>query len=299
MDSLMTYLRQPGTIKALEEQVDMTVSALRNSRVLLFAGLASLFLMISAATTSAESQSTVISRGFGTKGGGIVQAALVSTVSDSSNTVELSTLKNANRLSGVVSKTSLVELSQDKTKQVQVALSGTAYALVSDINGTIRAGDKITISPINGVGMLTTTDAQIVGTAGTAFTGKDAKTMTVKDKGGKPHTVHVGAIPIQISIAYYVVPTSKLLPPFLQNLANNVAGRPVSVARILLGSVLLLLAFVSIFALIYTSVKAGLISLGRNPLAAGAIQRSLVGVAITTLLIFAFSLLATYLILIY
>lgn len=278
----------------------MTVSALRrNTHLLLISGFASLFLLVATVTTYAESQSPVISRGFSTKGDGIVQTALVSTASDSSNTVELANLKNVNRLSGVVSKASLVELSQDKTKQVQVALSGTAYALVSDINGTIRAGDKITVSPISGVGMLTTADAQIVGTASTGFTGKNAKTMTVKDKAGKSHTVHVGAIPIQISIAYYVVPTSKLLPPFLQNLANNIAGRPVSVARILLGSVLLLLAFVSIFALIYTSVRAGLISLGRNPLAAGAIQRSLVGVAVTTLLIFAFSLLATYLILIY
>lgn len=279
----------------------MTVSArCRNTHVPLVVGLTSLFLLLVAVPLAdAESQSTVISRGFDAKGTGIVQASLVSTASDDSNTVELANLKNANRLAGVVSKASLVELSQDKNKQVQVALSGTAYALVSDINGTIRAGDKITISPISGVGMLTTTDAQIVGTAGTAFTGKSAKTITVKDKAGKSHSVHVGAIPIQISIAYYVVPSSKLLPPFLQNLANNIAGRPVSVARILLGSVLLLLAFVSIFALIYTSVKAGLISLGRNPLAAGAIQRSLVGVAATTLLIFAFSLLATYLILIY
>lgn len=278
----------------------MAVSALRRDpRVLLLTGFISLFLLIASSVAHAETQSAVISRGYEAKGNGIVQAALVSTTSDSSNKVELANLKNVNRLAGVVSKTSLVELSEDKTKQVQVALSGTAYALVSDINGSIRAGDKITISPISGVGMLATSDAQIVGTASTAFTGKNARTMTVKDKAAKSHVVHVGAIPLQVSVAYYVVPSSKLLPPFLQSLANNIAGRPVSVARVLLGSVLLLLAFVSIFALIYTSVRAGLISLGRNPLAAGAIQRSLVGVAATTLLIFAFSLLATYLILIY
>lgn len=248
--------------------------------------------------TGADSSGVGISRGFQTKDKKIVQAALVSATSGSTD-VELATLKNSNRLAGVVTKASLLELSDNKKGAVQVALSGAAIALVSDINGSIRAGDKITISPINGIGMLAASDSQIVGTAATSFNVKDAKTEAITDKSGKRHTVHIGSIPIQVSVAYYVAPTNKLLPPFLQSLANSVAGRPVSATRILFGSVLLLFAFISIFALIYTSVRAGLISLGRNPLAANAIQRGLVGVGITTLLVLVFTLLATYLILIY
>jgi hypothetical protein len=255
-------------------------------------------LLFVAAPVFAQAQ-TVISRGFLTQDKSAVVGSLVSTSSASSTNIELANLDNTNRLTGIVAKTSLVELSDSKQNEVQVAMSGTAMGIVSDINGSIRAGDKITVSPIDGVGMLATNDGEIVGTAATDFATKGAHTKVITDKSGKQHTVHIGSIPIQISIAYYVAPTSRFLPPFLQNLANDIAGRPVSVTRILFGSVLLMLAFIAIFALIYTSVRSGLISLGRNPLAAGAIQRSLVGIAITTILIFVFSLTATYLILIY
>ncbi len=246
-----------------------------------------------------SAQSTAISRGYTTTTEDTVRATLVSTTGKDDKTIELATVNGADKLVGIVSETSLLQLSGSKKNQTQVVISGTTVGLVSDINGSIRAGDKITVSPIDGVGMLATDDSQIVGTAQTSFNAKNAKTREITDKSGKSHTVHIGSVPIQVGIAYYVPPTSKLLPPFLQNLANNIAGRPVSAARILLGSVLLLLAFISIFALIYTSVRAGIISLGRNPLAAGAIQRGLVGVAMTTFLVFVFTLLATYLILIY
>lgn len=276
------------------------VKAFRRIHLFLLVGFLTLLFATPAGVSYAAGQSAVISQGFTSSDDSIVEASLVSTVDSDSKRVELATTKNASRLAGVVSNTSLVQLSGTSgTTKVQVAISGTASVLVSDINGGIKAGDKITISPISGVGMTAASDAQVIGTASSDFSGKGAKTMDIKDRSGKKRTVHVGTIPVQIAISYYVAPTSNILPPFLQSLANNIAGRPVSVARVLMGSVLILFAFVSIFALIFTSVRSGLISLGRNPLAAGAIQRSLVGMVITTLLIFAFSLLATYLILIF
>lgn len=275
------------------------MNRLRRIDAFLITGFLALLFVVPTRVGYAQSPSTVISQGFTTSDKGIVEASLVSTVGDNSKKVELATPKNASRLAGVVNNASLVQLSSNEPAKVQVAISGTTSVLVSDINGSIGAGDKIAVSPISGVGMFAASDAQVIGTASSGFTGKGARTMDIKDRSGKKQTVHIGTVPVQITIAYYVAPTSNILPPFLQSLANNIAGRPVSVARILLGSVLILFAFVSIFALIFTSVRAGLISLGRNPLAAGAIQRSLIGMVITTLLIFAFSLLATYLILIF
>jgi hypothetical protein len=278
----------------------MSVVSLRHQvRIILIACAALLVAVVIGGQASAQNQNTAISRGFKATGSDIVQGALVSTSDDDSTSVELATTRSASRLAGIVSKTTLVELSDNKKGEAQVILSGTATALVSDINGSIRAGDKITASPINGVGMLATEDSQIVGTAQSAFDAKNAESQTIADKNGKRHDVHIGSIAIQVGVSYYVAPTSQFLPPFLQNLANNIAGRPVSGARILLSGVLLLLAFTCIFALIYTSVRAGIISLGRNPLAANAIQRGLVGVAVTTLLVVTFTITAVYLILIY
>lgn len=243
-----------------------------------------------------SNESNAISRGFRANDPDIVPGSLVSTTKDGSDKVELANSDSANRLAGVVSK-ALVELSSGETGEVQVLLGGTTAALVSNINGEIKAGDKITASPINGVGMLATADTQIIGIAQSDFKSAEARTRTIKDKNDKEHTVHIGSVPLQVGISYYVAPTSQFVPPFLQEIANTIAGRPVSFMRILLSCVLLLLAFGSIFVLIYTSVRSGIVSLGRNPLAASAIQRGLIGVIVIVMLVAALALLGIYLIL--
>lgn len=243
-----------------------------------------------------SNESNAISRGFQADDSNIVAGSLVSTKKDGSDSIELANSESANRLAGVASK-ALVELSSGETGEVQVLLSGTTAALVSDINGSIKAGDKITASPINGVGMLATEDGQIIGIAQSDFKSASAKSRTVKDKNGKNHIVHIGSIPLQVGISYYVAPTSQFVPPFLQQIANTIAGRPVSFMRILLSCLLLLLSFGSIFVLIYTSVRSGIVSLGRNPLAAKAIQRGLLGVIVIVVLVAILALLGIYLIL--
>lgn len=244
-------------------------------------------------------QGAAISRGFTTQDTKVVNAGLVSTVDDEAGEVELADSESRSRLAGIVSSVALVNLQSEETADVRVVLSGTAEALVSDINGEIRAGDKITVSPIRGVGMLATSDGQVAGTALASFDAESAEEQTVTTRTGESRTVHIGSIPIEVGVAYYAAPTSQFVPPFFQNLANTIAGRPVSFARILLSLILLVLAFLSIGVLIFTSVRAGIISLGRNPLAASAIHRGLLGIAFITLMIIAFTLIAVYLILIY
>jgi hypothetical protein len=264
--------------------------------------LAGLFIVVSVVAVPAFAQDAgraAISRGFSTRDTGLVNAALVSTLANNPSEVKLAESASKSRLAGVVSSTALLKLLPEETADVQVILNGTALVLVSDINGGIRSGDKITVSPIKGVGMLATGDGQIVGTARGSFDIKTAKEQSVTDRGGDRRTIHIGSVPVEIGVAYYAAPTSQFVPPFFQSLANTIAGRPVSLARILLSLVLMLLAFLSISILLFTSVRASIVSLGRNPLAAGAIHRGLLSIVFITLLIVAFTLIAMYLILIY
>jgi hypothetical protein len=256
-----------------------------------------LVLVIVIPAGAQEQKGSTISRGFRSSSGNIVQGALVSGDKNNSSNVVLADTESASRLAGVVSKTSLLELSNSGESDVQVALSGTAVVLVSDINGQVKAGDKITASPLSGVGMLATQDTQIVGTAQSDFNVPSAKSQKIKDKDGKEHTVRMGYVSVQLGISYYVAPTSQFVPPFLQNLADSIAGRPVSFIRVLLSCLLLLLAFGSIFVLIYTSVRSGIISLGRNPLAANAIQHGLIGVVVIVALVAVLALVGVYLLL--
>jgi hypothetical protein len=228
--------------------------------------------------------------------GQIVAGALVSLKSDPQS-VELAATDTVDRLVGVVDQKPLVVISGN-TRESQVVLSGTTSVLVSDINGEIKAGDKITASPIAGVGMRTTTDARVVGAAQTDFDLSKTQTQPVTDIHGKSHDLHIGYVQLQVGLANYQAPGSNFLPPFVQNIANSVAGKQVSLIRVIFATVLLLFSFVSIAILMSSSIRSAMISLGRNPLAASNIRKSLYQVGGVTLLVLGATLVASYLILI-
>lgn len=223
--------------------------------------------------------------------------ALVSFKPNAANkTVELATSQSADHLIGVIDNFPLISFSSQQ-KGVHVVLNGTAQVLVSDINGAIKAGDKITASPIAGIGMRATADTQVVGTALNTPSAKGAKTRALKDNHGTAHTIHISSVPAQIGVAYYQSPGSNILPPFVQRAANAIAGRNVSLTRILASSLLLLISMVGITALIYVATRSAMISLGRNPLAAHDIRKSLYQVIAIAGSAAAVTLLAAYLIL--
>lgn len=215
-------------------------------------------------------------------------------------TVQSASLDDSSSLIGVASSQSLLELSSG-VKQAQVVTSGTTKALVSDINGEIHAGDKITISPLEGIGMKAVSSSYVIGTAIADFSeAQDVSSRQITDKNGKKHTTKIGSLPVQVNIAYYenIDVNKSILPEFILNLARSVAGREVSVIRILIALVVLVVGIISIGVLLYSSVRSSIISIGRNPLAASAVNKSLMEVSFLGLGILLIMLSAVYLILI-
>jgi len=254
------------------------------------------FVLIAASSSTVFAQSSAaIAQSFksDTSKGDIVAGALVSTQSNA-NTVELATTSTANQLVGVVDDNPLVTLSEDN-QEVQVALSGTAGVLVTDMNGIIKSGDKITTSPIAGVGMKATSSSQVIGTAQNTF--KTTSTQNITDRNGQRHAIHIGYVRAQISVTTYQASESDFLPPFIQNAANSIAGRSVSLVRVLGCIILLLLGFTTVIILVYTAVRSAMTSLGRNPLAAQTIRKGLYQVGAISLMVVGGTLVASYLIL--
>jgi hypothetical protein len=276
----------------------MIITTLKpKSKILAWAGLIfGCLLILAVPLAHAQQSSNSIAQGFqaDSGNGGIVAGALVSFRASDSSKVALATTTSADYLAGIVDINPLVTISGEN-QEIDVVLSGTTNALVSDINGPIRAGDKITASPIAGVGMLATADSQIVGTAQAGL--KNGEIQNITDRSGNQHRVRIGNVPVQVGVAYYQAPGSNFLPPFIQSVANSIAGRQVSLIRVLLSTVLLLLSFTIVAVLIYTSVRSAMTSLGRNPLAAKAIRKGLYQAAIVALVVVGGSLLASYLIL--
>lgn len=262
------------------------------SRVATYTGLCALLALAITGMAFAAKDSGAIAQNFQTNSKSELTAgSIVSLQENSPNDVELSNTDRVSQIVGIVADKPLVEFS-DGNSTISVVTSGVTEALVSDINGTIKTGDKITASPINGIGMKATEPMLIVGTAQGNLGDTDVAQRTINDRDGKPRTIRIGRIPVQVNVTFYTATSGaqNYIPKFLQDTANALAGKEVSPVRVIASLLLAVLALVSVSILLYSSVRSSLISIGRNPLSESAIHKGLleVGVIIIGILLIAF-----------
>jgi hypothetical protein len=186
--------------------------------------------------------------------------------------------------------------------QVYVATSGQYNVLVSNQNGPIHAGDYVSASSLNGVGMKAeATDQVVLGKASQDFAetkSRETSVATLKSNGGST-TVVVGLVTVNIAVGNNpnVGHGTGDLPGFLQLSSNNIAGKPVAAARVYLSlAVLLITAFIA-GSLAYGGVRNTVVSIGRNPLAKRSITKGLLQIVLVSVIIFIIGLFAVYLLL--
>jgi hypothetical protein len=184
---------------------------------------------------------------------------------------------------------------------VQISLEGTAQAFVSDLNGPVKAGDRITASPIEGVGMRADGSGVILGTASNDLTSTKTTTRTITDASGKKHTVHIGLLQVRLSVGYSDGADSSqlasLIPPFLMKFAGNVAGKDVSGLRVIESVSALCIGFIIAGVMLRAGIRSGIISLGRNPLASKTIKRGIMDVYIASAGVLIVTMMSIYVIL--
>lgn len=228
---------------------------------------------------------TAISQGFTTDDTSLPAGSVVSLELSQKNKVRAATSELAPQLLGVAATQPLVELGSD-AKKIQVVVSGEASVLVSDINGEIKVGDKITASPISGIGMKAVEPTQIVGTAQSDLTKAKATTRSVTDKFGEKKDIHIGVVSMQVNVSYFSGTQnalSSVVPGILVDVGSSIAGKEVSPLRILFGFSFLLLGLLIAGIVLYAAVRSGIISLGRNPLAHHTLRRGLLDVLLSTI----------------
>jgi hypothetical protein len=249
-------------------------------------------------------------------GGGSVQGYATDTPLDNGTVVQLSgndpsqvkigTQSNLQNMFGVTVDRSqlLIASSNDALKnEVFVAVSGTYNVIVSNQAGPIAVGDYLTMSSVNGVLMKAgTAETTVFGRATAVFDGKGITlgTTTLKDTTGKDNkTVILGSIPVTVDIKHN--PNDKTtkvnVPDFLQRIGVAIAEKPVSEVRIYLSMVIAGLSIITTIAMLYSGVRNGVISIGRNPMSKKSIFRALLQVIVTSLLILVIGLFAVYLLL--
>ncbi len=262
--------------------------------------LPTLVALIALVSSSPASASGALSQGFTTDSATLSSGSLAVLQPDQQNKVSPATSDQATQLVGVTANKSLVELG-DGTKEIQVVVSGQTSALVSDINGDIKVGDKITASPVSGVGMKATNSTEVVGTAQSNFNSSNAtKSSIITDKSGNKKLLHIGRVTVQVNVSYYAVSQDKfssIVPAFLVSSGSAIAGKDVSPVRILIGFTCLLIGFLVGGVILQAAVRSGIISLGRNPLAQNTLRRGLIDVMIMTTGLLILTIIVFYLIL--
>lgn len=228
---------------------------------------------------------------------------VVSLSKDNAKGAILADSNNVQALLGTVvgQKDSLIILS-DGQNNTQVATSGVFSVRVSNINGDIAIGDKITASPLSGIGMKATFSTKILGVAQASLSSqnKDAKTQTIQDKSSNSTTVIVGQVPVFINITDYIVKdtsASSQVVEGIQSVASNIGGKPVSATRAIIAALILLLAVVLSAVIVYSSVANAIRSIGRNPLSRSSIRRTLLQVVLVVVAIMIAAFSAIFLIL--
>jgi hypothetical protein len=229
-----------------------------------------------------------LSQGFATSSP-IATGSLVALDEKSSGSVVTADATNVNRLFGVVvpPSSASISLSGTGTGQVQVATTGSANVLVSTAGGDIHVGDYISVSPIAGVGQkVGTSSTRVVGTAQSDFSssGEGVTKRTIDTDSGKKE-VAIGQIPVVIAVSTYTSSDGKqayVVPNWLQNLSNTLAGKAVSPIRIIIAGIILIVALISITVLLYAAVRNSIISIGRNPLSRSSVLGGLLQVVAIT-----------------
>lgn len=222
------------------------------------------------------------------------------------NQVEAVSKNDINDMFGVVvdpQQLPLTITNDGLANEAFVASAGTYNVLVSTQAGPVKAGDYITLSSINGVGMdAGTNKVKVFGRAADSFDGKGVTvgSLVLKDTAGRnQQTVTLGLVPVTIDIR--VNPNNKStdvnIIEQLRRIGLAIAEKPVDPIRIYLSIIITGVSLVIALVVLYAGIRNSVISVGRNPMSKKSIFKALVEVILTSFLILIIGLFAVYLLL--
>jgi hypothetical protein len=288
-------------------EVEYTKATMIKHKRLLLGFIGVLFACIAAVPLvhAASSESAPVTQSYGTDS--VVQKGMIVRLNakDSSKVEPLREDQSKDMLGVVVAANdAALSLTSDLSKrQVYVATYGKYEVLVSTQNGSISAGDLISISTIDGVGMKADGDTEtVIGKALSSFDGASnvLGTSTLTDTSGKKTEVSLGRVRLQVLVQpnplrSVALPTA--FTNFLSRVGYSVSNKTVNPGRLYLALLVLVIASFVSAILMFSGVKSAMTAIGRNPLAKKAIYRSLVQVIISSLIVFIIGIFAVYLLL--
>jgi hypothetical protein len=238
-----------------------------------------------------------ISRGYQTQDSSLKPGMVVSLSPENREelpVVERATEEDLQSIIGVattVEDSSITVASSGET--VFVESEGEVSAYVSDLNGQVKQGDQLTLSPLNGILAIADNNSKIIiGTVLDDFPVDGMQTRTINTAEGTTQT-NVALIRINLNTKLVSAQSSSSL----EKLGRSIAGKDISEIRVVVALVVFLLVLFAEGGILYGSTSSAITSLGRNPLAGQIIRRQLIQVMFAAFGVLAVGLTSVYLIL--
>lgn len=247
----------------------------------ILAVISMLLLLVSTVTVYA------VARGYKTDDSDLKVGMVVSLLTEDTTKVERTTPANQSLMVGVVVNadgSSLTVAQPDA--DVLVESEGEVQVYVSDLNGPVKKGDVLAVSPIKGVLVRANPDYSFLAGIATSDASADASSYTLDDN-GKTIQTKVSLVSANLNRKGSQGNTTEK-PSTLSSLGEALTGKYVSPVRVIVGLILFAIVIIIEGAIIYGAVSSSITAFGRNPLARALIQNELkfvAGLAVTVLTI--------------
>lgn len=247
-----------------------------------------LLAVTSAVVLLSSHPASAIARGYATDDTGL-QAGMVAALSlDSSSgkaKVERAIQAQSERVVGIVTTVanSLVIVGSSSA-QVLVENEGQSEVYVSDINGQVKSGDLLVLSPLKGV-LMRSGDPAIGGIGIATDTPQGSTDYSYQAQG---HTRHTNLAKVRINLNQKGSGAAAVQSDTtITKIGWSLVGKQVSKTRAVLALVIFLFVLIAEGGIIYGAVSSAITGIGRNPLASRAIKLELIKVAAIALAILA------------
>lgn len=154
------------------------------------------------------------------------------------------------------------------SSEVYIVASGPTKAYISDINGAVKRGDLLAISPLRGV-LMKSTDGTLptIGQALDDFISQKTQTIIAQDADKKPVDVHVAIMSMNVSIKPARATSSEADNSWVKSFGKSLVGHEISTVRVIAALAIFFTLMVIEGELVYGTIASSITAIGRNPLA--------------------------------
>lgn len=211
-------------------------------------------------------------------------------------TVERASQDQAARVIGVVTTVddSLVTIASGE-QEIFVETGGAVNTFVVNINGEVKHGDLLALSPLKGILMKSSGTLTTMAIALEDFSVQAGQRYAIDD-GGQKKDVVVQKIRVNFDKKAFG-DQSDQGNSILQQLGRALGARNIGEIRILIALIVFFIVLVAEGGIIYGAISSSITSLGRNPLARNIIRHELVRVLFVAIIVLGLGVAAIYAIL--